>query len=120
GLAEKRYQDISKLGTPDFVMMFVPIEGAWSVAVQQDRDLVGYAWERKVNIVSPTHLFAALRTVASLWRIERQNRHAEEIAQQAGRLYDKFHGFIEDMLAVGKQAARLQDSYDQAMNKLKD
>ncbi len=120
GLEQKRYQDIEKLGTPDFVLMFMPVEGAYSMAVQQDQELHSYAWGKKIVIVCPATLFATLRTVASLWRIESQNRNAQEIARQGGALYDKFVGFVDDMHAIGKQAAKLQDTYDQAMNKLKD
>jgi DNA recombination protein RmuC len=117
-LEQKRYQNIEKLGTPDFVLMFMPIEGAYSLAIQHDRELHSYAWGRKIVLVCPATLFATLRTIASLWRIESQNRNAQEIARQGGALYDKFVGFIEDMQGIGKQAARLQDAYDQAMRKL--
>jgi DNA recombination protein RmuC len=120
GLEQKRYQDIEKLGTPDFVLMFIPVEGAYSIAVQHDQELHSHAWGKKIVIVCPATLFATLRTIASLWRIELQNRNAQEIARQSGALYDKFVGFVEDMQSIGKQAARLQDTYDQAMNKLKD
>ncbi len=118
GLEQKRYQDIEKLGTPDFVLLFMPTEGAFSFAIQQDAELHGYAWGKKIIVVSPTTLFATLKTVASLWRIELQNQNAQEIARQGGALYDKFVGFIEDMEAMGKQMARMQDSYDQALGKL--
>lgn len=117
-LEQKRYQDIEKLGTPDFVLMFMPIEGAYSLAVQRDPDLHGYAWGKKVVIVCPATLFATLRTIASLWRIESQNKNAQEIARQGGALYDKIVGFLEDMQGIGAQMRRAQTSYDQAMNKL--
>lgn len=118
GLEQKRYQDIDKLGTPDFVLMFMPIEGAFSLAMQRDPELHSYAWNKKVVIVCPTTLFATLRTVASLWRIESQNKNAEEIARQGGALYDKFEGFIRDMMAMGKQMTTVQNTYEQAMGKL--
>lgn len=118
GLEQKRYQDIDALGTPDFVLMFMPIEGAYSLAVQRDPELHSYAWGKKIVIVCPATLFATLRTVASLWRIESQNRNAQEIARQGGALYDKFEGFVKDMMTIGKQVATVQNSYDQAMNKL--
>lgn len=118
GLEQKRYQDIEQLGTPDFVFMFMPIEGAYSLAMQSDNELQNYAWGKKIVIVPPTNLFANLRTIASLWRIESQNKHAEEIARQAGGLYDKFVGFIDDMQGINIQMKKLQGSYDQAMNKL--
>lgn len=118
GLEQKKYQDIEKLGTPDFVLMFMPIEGAYSFAMQQDTELHSYAWGKKIVVVCPSTLFATLRTIASLWSIERQNRNSQEIARQAGALYDKFAGFIEDMQGIEKHIGRLHDSYGQAMNKL--
>lgn len=118
GLEQKRYQDIEKLGTPDFVLMFMPIEGAYSLAVQSDPELHGYAWGRKIVIVCPATLFATLRTIASLWRIETQNRHAHEIARQGGVLYDKFIGFVEDMQAIDLHLGRAHESHTKAMNKL--
>jgi DNA recombination protein RmuC len=118
GLEQKRYQDIEKLGTPDLILMFMPIEGAYSLAMQNDPELYPYGWGKKIAIVSPTNLFVNLLTIASLWRIEQQNQNAQEIARQGGVLYDKFYGFVDDMLSIGKQVTRLQDSYDQAMNKL--
>lgn len=118
GLEQKRYQDIEKLGTPDFVMMFLPIEGAYSLAVQEDRELHSYAWGKKVVLVCPATLFATLRTIASIWRIERQNVNAQEIARQGGALYDKFVGFIGDMEEINKHIHSLQRAYDNANNKL--
>ncbi|MDE3060751.1 MAG: DNA recombination protein RmuC, partial [Pseudomonadota bacterium] len=120
GLESKRYQDNDKLNTPDVVMLFMPVEGAFALAMQQDRELHQYAWGKRIVIVSPTMLFANLRTIASLWRIERQNRYAYEIADQGGRLYDKFVGFIEDMQLIGRQMSGLHKSYDSAMNKLSE
>jgi DNA recombination protein RmuC len=119
GLEQKRYQDIGALGTPDFVFMFMPIEGAYLLAMQSDQELQPYAWGKKIIIVPPTTLFANLRTVASMWRIEAQSKNAEEIARQAGGLYDKFVGFIDDLQSIDTQITRLQGTYDQAMNKLK-
>ena len=118
GLEQKRYQDIEKLGTPDFVMMFLPIEGAYSLAIQADSELHQYAWHRKIVLVCPATLFATLRTISSLWRIERQNLNAQEIARQGGALYDKFHGFVIDMESIGKNINTLQKSYESANNKL--
>src|SRR6202008_4873036 len=96
-LEQKRYQDITTLGSPNLVFMFMPIEGAYSLALQSDPELHAYAWNKKIALVSPTTLFANLLTVASLWRIDSQNKNAEEIARQAGGLYDKFVGFVEDL-----------------------
>jgi len=118
GLEGKRYQDNEKLGTPDFVLMFMPIEGAYSLAVQQDMELHSYAWGKKIVLVCPSTLFATLRTIASLWRIEQQNRNADEIAKRGGQLYDKFVGFVEDMKIIGGRLSQAQSTYDDAMGKL--
>lgn len=120
GLSEKRYQHNDKLSTPDFVLLFMPIEGAYSLAIQQDRELHAYAWGRKIAIVCPSTLFVTLQTVASLWRIERQNKNAQDIAIQGGKLYDKFVGFVEDMQDIGTKMTGLHKSYDSAMNKLSE
>ncbi len=117
-LEQKRYQDIDALGTPDFVLMFMPIEGAYSMAMQRDPELHSYAWGKKIVIVCPATLFATLRTIASLWRVESQNKNAQEIARQGGALYDKFVGFMEDMQNIGALIKRTQTGYEQAMNKL--
>jgi DNA recombination protein RmuC len=118
GLEQKRYQDIDKLGTPDFVMMFLPIEGAYSLAVQADNELHQYAWGKKIVLVCPTTLFATLKTIASIWKIEQQNKNTLEIAKQGASLYDKFHGFLTDMDTIGQHIGRLHTAYDGAMGKL--
>ncbi len=119
-LEQRRYQDTEKLGTPDFVLMFIPIEAAYILAVQEDRDLQNYAWNKKVILVCPTTLFATLRTVASVWRLELQNKNAQEIAKQGGQLYDKIEGFVKDMQSMGKQLDTVGKTYGAAMNKLSD
>ena len=118
GLEERRYQDTENLGTPDFVLMFMPIEGAYALAMQEDRELHHYAWERKIVIVCPSTLFATLRTIASVWKLERQNKNALDIAKQGASLYAKVVGFVEDMEALGKQLSKAQGTYDEALNKL--
>lgn len=118
GLADKRYQDLDKLAAPDFVMLFMPIEGAFSLAMQADPQLHSFAWDKKIILVCPTTLFATLRTVASLWRIENQNRNSEEIAKRGAALYDKFVGFVDDLHAVGKQIDQAKGKYDTAIGKL--
>lgn len=118
GLEKKRYQDIEKLQSPDFVFMFVPLEGAYSLAVQQNTELHTFAWNRKIALVCPSTLFASLVTIASLWRIDRQNKNAQDIAQRAGYLYDKFLGFLTDMQDIGDKIARSQAAYENAMGKL--
>lgn len=118
GLEQRRYQDADKLGAPDFVLMFMPVEGAYSLAVQQDAKLHSYAWDKKIVIVCPSTLFASLRTIASVWKIELQNRNAIEIAKRGGALYDKISLFVEDMQKLGKQLDSASKLHDQAMNKL--
>lgn len=119
GLEQKRYQDIDKLDAPEFVLMFLPLEGAYSLALQHDRELHSYAWGKKIAIVCPTTLFVTLQTIASIWRREQLNQNVQEIARQGGALYDKFSGFVDDMDKIGKQMGMLQQTYDNAMGKLK-
>ena len=120
GLEQRRYQDAEKLGTPDFVLMFMPVEGAYSLAVQQDTKLHSYAWDKKIVIVCPSTLFASLRTIASVWKLELQNQNAQEIARRGGALYDKVAGFVEDMQKIGKQIDAAGSAYNNAMNKLSE
>jgi DNA recombination protein RmuC len=117
-LSEKNYQSSLDFNTPDFVLLFIPIESSFSVAVQADQELFGFAWDKKIVIVSPSTLLATLRTIASIWKQERQTRNAIEIAKQSGALYDKFVGFIEDMEKMGKNIDASKSAYESAMNKL--
>ncbi|MCK5285121.1 MAG: DNA recombination protein RmuC [Alphaproteobacteria bacterium] len=117
-LEKRRYQDTEKLGTPEIVLMFMPIEGAFMLALQQDRGLHEFAWSKKVAIVCPSTLFATLKTIASLWRLELQNKNVQEIAKEGGALYDKVEGFVKDMQTLGKQIKTVESTYDNAMNKL--
>lgn len=117
-LSDKNYQSSATFNTPDFVLLFVPIESSFSVAIQADQELFNYAWERKIVIVSPSTLLATLRTIASVWKQEKQTRNAMEIAKESGRLYDKFVGFVEDMEKLGKQIETVQNTYEDASKKL--
>lgn len=119
GLAEKSYQLTEKLDTPDFVLLFMPLESAFSLAVQQQSDLFSFAWERKIVIVSPTTLLATLMTVGSIWKHEKQTKNALEIAIQGGRLHDKFVSFLADLESLGKQIDRVQATYEEAHKKLR-
>lgn len=119
-LSSKNYPLLYKVNTPDFVLMFVPIEPAFALAVQSEQELFYEAFEKNIILVSPSNLLATLRTVASIWRNEKQNKNAQEIAEQSGRLYDKFVGFIEDMEKIGNQLRLTGKSYEDAMGKLKD
>lgn len=118
GLSGKNYHDLYQINSPDFVLLFMPIESSFGIAVQQDAELFNYAWDRKVVIVSPSTLLATLRTIASIWKQERQNRNVLEIARLSGSMYDKFVGFLNDMEGIGKNIKQSQDAYDKALNKL--
>jgi len=118
GLAGKNYQNLYQINSPDFVLLFMPIESSFSVTVQADNELFNYAWDRKVVIVSPTTLLATLRTIASIWKVDRQNKNVFEIAEEAGSLYDKFVGFLEDMEKIGKHIDMTQKAHDDAFKKL--
>jgi DNA recombination protein RmuC len=117
-LSEKNYQTLYQIGSLDFVLLFVPIEPAFSAAIQHDGQLFTDAYDRNIVVVSPTTLIATLRTIASIWKNEFQNRNAQEIARQAGAMYDKFTAFTEDLRKVGKSLENTQTSYLEAMNKL--
>jgi len=119
-LGEKHYPTGKKLNSPDFVLMFVPIESSFSLALQGDVDLFNFAWEKKIIMVSPATLLAALQTIASFWKVERQTRNALDIADEGGKLYDKFVGFCEDMKNIGTRIKQAGDAHGDAMNKLKD
>ncbi len=118
GLASKNYQNLYQINSPDFVLLFMPIESSFSVTVQADHELFNYAWDRKVVIVSPTTLLATLRTIASIWKVDRQNKNVFEIAEEAGALYDKFVGFLADMEKIGKHLDLSQKAHEEAFKKL--
>ena len=117
-LSEKNYFSSLEFNTPDFVLMFIPIESSFSVALQADQELFNYAWERKIVIVSPTTLLATMRTVASMWKMDKQSQHAFQIAEESGKLYDKFKLFMDDMVKVGNQLSSTRTTYEEAMKKL--
>lgn len=119
-LSDKNYQNAQHINTPDFVLMFIPVEASFSVAVQGDSELFSYAWERKIVIVSPTTLLATLRTISSIWKQENQTRNAQEIARLSGSLYDKFIGFTEDMIKIKNNIDRTSDAYNDAIKKMRD
>ena len=118
GLSEKHYQTARQLNSPDFVLLFIPVEASFGLAVQEDHELFSFAWDQKVVLVSPSTLLATLRTIASVWQQENQTRNAIEIARQGGALYDKFVGFVADLEKIGKSISATQNSYTEAMNKL--
>lgn len=119
-LADKNYQHALGINTPDFVLLFIPIEASFSIAVENDHTLFSEAWDRKIVIVSPTTLLATLRTVASIWKQENQTKNALEIARLSGTMYDKLVGFVADWNKVKENLNRAGKSCDDAMNKLKE
>lgn len=119
-LSEKNYQNSEGLSSPDFVLLFMPIESSFGIAVQADVELFTFAWDKKIVIVSPSTLLATLKTVSSIWKHEKQTRNAIEIAQKGGALYDKFKNFVDDLVDVGQKMDASKKSYTEAMNKLVD
>jgi len=119
-LSAKKYEDLYGIESPDFVLLFVPIEPAFAVALNHDNQLYNKAFEKNIVIVTPTTLLATLRTIDSMWNNEKQQQNALEIAKQAGGLYDKFEGLVKDLMLVGKRMDDAKKEYGNAMNKLVD
>ncbi|WP_460219572.1 DNA recombination protein RmuC [Psychroserpens sp. MEBiC05023] len=117
-LSEKNYQDLYDIESPDFVLLFIPIEPAFAVAINEDNSLYNKAFEQNIVIVTPSTLLATLRTIDTMWNNEKQQRNAIEIARQAGALYDKFEGLVKDLTGVGKKIDDAKRDYSSAMNKL--
>ncbi|GAA4817579.1 DNA recombination protein RmuC [Litoribaculum gwangyangense] len=117
-LSEKNYQDLYDIESPDFVLMFIPIEPAFAVVVNEDNSIYNKAFEKNIVIVTPSTLLATLRTIDSMWNNEKQQQNAIEIARQAGALYDKFEGLVNDLTGVGKKIDAAKSDYSAAMNKL--
>ena len=117
-LSAKKYEDLYEMESPDFVLMFIPIEPAFAIAINQDTSLYNKAFEQNIVIVTPSTLLATLRTIDSMWNNEKHQRNAIEIARQAGALYDKFEGFVSDLTKVGKKMDEAKIEYKGAMNKL--
>lgn len=118
GLSGKNYEQIHGAKSPDFVLLFIPIEPAFSSALQYDSNLYYEAFDQNIVIVSPSTLLATLATIDSVWKQEYQNKNAMEIAKRGGALYDKFVLFVESMNDIGQRIRQTQDSYDEAMGRL--
>lgn len=119
-LSDKNYQDIYHMESPDFVLLFIPIEPAFALALNEDSTLYNKAFEKNIVIVTPATLLATLRTIDSMWTNQKQQENAIEIARQAGALYDKFEGFVSDLIKIGKKMDEAKSEYGNAMNKLVD
>ncbi|MEM9446011.1 MAG: DNA recombination protein RmuC [Verrucomicrobiota bacterium] len=119
-LSNKNYQKIADIKTPDFVLMFIPIEPAFTLAIQSDPKLYEFAFDKNIILITPSTLLATLRLVKNIWNQDRQNRYALEIADRGGRLYDKFVDFYETIQDVGKHINRTQQAYSEATRKLHD
>ena len=117
-LSEKKYHRAADFDTPDFVMLFVPIESSFSIAIEADKDLFSFAWEKQIVIVSPSTLLATLRTIASLWKQERQNKNVQEIARIGGSLHDEIARLSEDMKEVEKHLLKSQNAWSSAYKRL--
>ena len=118
GLSEKSYSDLYQLKTLDFVMLFMPIEPAYLIAIQCEPELWNFAYDKRILLISPTNLIAALKMIASLWRQEYQSQNVMEIAIQSGALYDKFVGLVDDLQDIGNKLESTRKAHDNAMNKL--
>ncbi len=118
GLSEKKYENLEGVHTLDFILLFMPIEGAFLLALEQDGSFFSRAYEKNIMIVSPSTLLVTLRTIEHIWRTERQEQNAQEIARQAENLYDKFVMFVDDLKKIGTQIGKTQESYDNAFSKL--
>ncbi len=119
-LGNKNYHDLYQIESPDFVLLFIPIEPAFAIALNEDATLYNKAFDRNIVIVTPTTLLATLRTIDSMWSNQKQQENAFEIARQAGALYDKFEGFVTDLVRIGNKIKDTKNEYDSAMNKLVD
>ena len=119
-LSDKKYEDLYDIESPDFVLMFIPIEPAFAVAINEDNSIYSKAFEKNIVIVTPSTLLATLRTIDTMWNNEKQQQNAIEIARQAGALYDKFEGLVTDLTGVGKKIDAAKNDYSSAMNKLVD
>ena len=117
-LSGKGYYEIESLNSPEFTLLFLPIESSFSITLKKDAELFNYAWEQNIIIVSPTTLLATLRTIASIWKHEKQTQHVMEIAKEGGALHDKFVAFVEDFEKIASNIQQSQKAYDNAFNKL--
>ena len=117
-LSKKDYSSIEQINSPDFVLLFIPIEPAFGLALREDKELYQYAFDRKIVLVTSTTLMATIKTVANLWKLEKQNKNANDIANRAGLLYDKFVGFIKNLDEIGDSLQKANAAHEKAIRKL--
>ena len=120
GLSDKNYHTSKGMNSPEFVLMFMPIESSFSASIRADDELFNFAWDKRIVIVSPSTLLATLRTVSSIWKQDRQTKNAIEIARKSGDMYNKFVGFVEDMQKIGSRLNSTQTAYNDGMKKLSE
>ncbi len=120
GLSEKSYDQLPEMSSPDFVLLFIPIESSFGIAVQEDKDLFSFAWDKRIVIVSPSTLLATLRTIASVWKQDRQTKNALEIARIGGSLYDKFASLLDDLKDVGAKIDAAKVRQQETIKKLSE
>lgn len=118
GLASKNYHDIYSIASPDFILMFIPIDTAFTAALSYNPELYNYAFDKNIVIVTSSTLLATLKTVDSMWRNEKQQKNALEIAEQAGKMYDKFSNLVEDLIKIGERIDLTKNVYEDSMRKL--
>lgn len=117
-LASKNYQSLEGINSPDFVFMFIPVESALAVVMESFPEIIEYSWKKNIVIATPSTLMSSLRTIGSIWKIEKQSHNAQEIAKKGGVLYDKLVSFYEDIKKVGDSLEKTQKSYDSAIKRL--
>ncbi len=118
GLSDKKYESAEELTSPDFILLFIPIEASFGAAVKEDVNLFNFAWDKNIVIVSPSTLLATLKTIASLWKQEKQNKNVLKIAEESGKLYDKFVGFLKDIDDIEKSFERTTKQFGEVQKKL--
>lgn len=116
-LSEKKYHENQKLNTPDFTIMFIPIEGAYFLAAQNEKTIWEFAWQKRIALCCPSNLFPMLKTIANIWEIDTRNKNVEKVIQRAGQIYKKFEGFVLDLQDVGKNLQKASRSFEEAEKK---
>ncbi|MCO4754888.1 MAG: DNA recombination protein RmuC [Bacteriovoracaceae bacterium] len=119
-LSSKKYHALEGVESPEFVMLFIPIESVFSIIMSQDSTILDYAWKKRIALVTPVSFMAVLKTVQGLWKVERQNQNAKDIAKKAGLLYDKFFVFYEELSSIQSDFNKTQDRFEKSFGRLKD